>query len=192
MNVPTILMAAAVAVDPGGNAGSAADTPAEAARSARPPQNRNEFPVELLVAWGAGWKVDDSTLNRYGLGFGARGGVTLGGPRMYFGASFVRFLGDETEGSKVYTVTLDAEIGYELGLAGKLLFLRPMAALGVAQPVTIQPDNEGYPLAFHVAPGLLAGVRVAPLLVSLEVRQDFVASDAGNATSLALGCGAVF
>jgi hypothetical protein len=146
----------------------------------------------LLAAFGVGGRFEDSDVNRYGRGLGARVGVSLDRPGVYLGGSLVRFFGDEDGSGEYYTVTLDAEAGYDISLAGGLLFLRPMLALGVAQLATIQPDNAGYPLALHGAPALLLGARRAPLLVSFEARNDVVAGSWSNALTLALGAGAEF
>lgn len=74
-----------------------------------------------------------------------------------------------------------------------LIAIRPQLALGLAQAVTIQSDNAGYPLALHAAPGVWLALRLRPLLISAEARRDFVFDDSWpNATTLLLGVGVVF
>ncbi|HEY3496712.1 MAG TPA: hypothetical protein VGK73_18560 [Polyangiaceae bacterium] len=166
--------------------------PAQAGAAAEP-REQAEVEILALAAFGAGGSVDDDPTNRYGLGFGARAGVTLRRPRLYLGGSLVRFLGEESGTGKHYTATLDFHAGYDLRLVHELLLIRPELALGVAQAVTIQSDNAGYPLAPHVAPGLLAGVRLNPLLVFAEIRGDFViGSDWSNSFTTLLGAGVIF
>jgi hypothetical protein len=153
---------------------------------------RSEFGVSLLGAYGAGGRFEDNAVNRYGLGFGGRVGVTLKAPNLYLGASFIRFVGGEDRSSRFYTSTLDVELGYDLRLLQGRLVIRPELALGLAQPVTIQPDNAGYPLAVHWAPGLLVGMRLRPILVSAEARRDMVPGNWSSAITFVLGCGVVF
>jgi hypothetical protein len=152
---------------------------------------RAEVEIAILGGFGHGGSVDDSSVNRYGPGLGARAGVTLKAPRLYLGGSFVRFLGNEEGGSEYYTATLDALIGYDFRLLREHLLLRPEIGLGVAQAVTIQPDNVGYPLTPHFAPGLLAGLRLSPLLVFAEVRGDLSLDWANSVTGL-IGAGVIF
>jgi hypothetical protein len=159
-------------------------------RRREPP--RTEVGVSLLGAFGAGGRFEDNPINRYGLGLGLRGGVTLKGSSLYLGGSFIRFFGDEDQSGRFYTSTLDAEVGYDFRLLHDLLVVRPELALGVAQPVTIQADNAGYLLGFHWAPGLLVGMRLPPLLVSAEVRYDVIPDDWSNAVTFVLGGGLVF
>jgi hypothetical protein len=118
--------------------------------------------------------------------------VTLDAEGFYLGLSFVRFLGGEDESGKFYTSTLDAELGYEYPFVSELVAVRPMLGFGVAQPVTIQSDNAGYPLAFHLAPGVLVALALSPMTISAEVRQDMVIADEWfGATTFLLGAGLV-
>ena len=146
----------------------------------------------LLGAFGAGGRFEDSDVNRYGWGLGARVGVSLERPGVYLGASFLRFLGDEDQSGEYHTLTLDAEAGYDFMLAGGSLFVRPMLALGLAQLASIQSDNAGYPLALHGAPALLIGARLPPLVLTLDARNDVVAGSWSNALTFAFGVGAEF
>ena len=143
----------------------------------------------LLGVFGAGGQFEDSDVNRYGWGAGARAGISLERPGIYLGGSFVRFLGGKDGSGEYYTVTLNAEAGYDFMLAGGSLFLRPMLALGIAQLASIQSDNAGYPLALHGAPALLFGARLTPVLLTLEARNDVVAGSWSNALTFALGAG---
>lgn len=151
-----------------------------------------EIGVSLITAFGAGGRFEDNAINRYGLGLGVRAGVTLGAPRLYLGGSFIRFMGGQDQSGEFYTSTLDAEVGYEFRLVDEIILIRPQLAIGVAQAVTIQSDNEGYPLALHGAPGILLGVRLAPVLISAEVRRDLVAAEWSNAATFMLAAGAAF
>jgi hypothetical protein len=161
--------------------------------SERPPETqRTEVGISLLGAFGAGGRFEDNAINRYGLGVGARAGATLKAPSLFLGVSFVRFFGGKDQSGRFYTSTLDAEVGYDLRLLHKLLVVRPEVALGIAQAVTIQSDNAGYPLGVHWAPGLLVGIRLPSLLVSTEVRRDMVPDQWSNAVTFMLGCGVVF
>jgi hypothetical protein len=72
------------------------------------------------------------------------------------------------------------------------IVVRPQLAFGVAQIVTIQSDNAGYPLGYHLAPGALVAVRLPPVLVSAEVRRDMVPGQWPTALTVMLGAGAVF
>lgn len=163
---------------------------AGSARAQEAPR-RLELSASFLIGVGAGDSFEDSSEVRWGLGYGARAGVTLPA-RVYLGASLLHFSGSESRTERVYTNTLDIEAGYEFRLARDLLVIRPQLALGVAQPVTIQFDNEGYPLALHAAPGLLVGLRLKPLLVSAELRRDFVFDESWpDATTVLLGAGVV-
>jgi hypothetical protein len=152
---------------------------------------RSEFGVSLLAGFGAGGKLGDSGVNRYGPGFGARAGVTFRTTPLYLGVSFIRFLGGEADSGEYYTSTLDAEVGYSFRLLSELVVVRPQLALGVAQPVTIQSDNAGYPLGFHCAPGLLVGIQPAPLFLSAELRRDIL-SEWSSAATFMLGGGLSF
>lgn len=150
---------------------------------------KTEHSISLLAGYGAGEQFEDDARNRYGLAFGARAGVTLPAPRLYFGLSFLHFSGYENPSQKVHTSTLDGEFGYEFRLLQERLLIRPELALGVAQAATIQPDNAGYPLGFHWAPGVLLGLRVAPLLITAEYRRDMLASEWPSSNSVLFGCG---
>ena len=150
------------------------------------------FEVSLLAAYGAGGRFEDSNVNRYGIGMGLRAGAIVLDEHAYVGISFMRFLGGEDSSGKYYTSTLDAEMGYDFQLFRRLLVIRPLLGLGVAQPVSIQSDNAGYPLGFHFAPGLLVGMRLSPVFVSAGVRRDIVPGQWSNATTITLGVGAVF
>lgn len=169
-----------------------------AADVAGPPNSQTEDPAEaeigvsLITAFGAGGRFEDNAINRYGLGFGVRAGVTLGAPRLYLGGSFIRFIGGQDQSGEFYTSTLDAEVGYEFRLLDEILVIRPQLGLGVAQTVTIQSDNEGYPLALHGAPGFLLGVRLAPVIISAEVRRDLVPGEWSNAATFMVAAGAAF
>jgi hypothetical protein len=63
-----------------------------------------------------------------------------------------------------------------------------MVGLGGAQVVTIQSDNAGYPIGVHVAPGLLASMNLAPLVLSVAFREDLVPGWS-SASTLLLGAG---
>lgn len=147
--------------------------------------------ASLLLGVGAGDSFEDSSMVRYGLGFGGRVGLTLPSG-VYLGASFLHFEGSESRAERMYTNTLDLEAGYEFRLIRELLVIRPQLALGAVQPVTIQPDNAAYPLALHAAPGVLVGLRLKPLLISVEARRDFVFDRSWpDATTGLLGAGVV-
>jgi hypothetical protein len=162
------------------------------------PNSQTEDPAEteiglsLITAFGAGGRFEDNAINRYGLGLGVRVGVTLGAPRLYLGGSFIRFIGGRDQSGEFYTSTLDAEVGYEVRLLDELLVIRPQLGLGVAQTVTIQSDNRGYPLALHGAPGILLGARLSPVLISAEVRRDLVPGEWSNAVTFMFAAGAAF
>lgn len=151
-----------------------------------------ELSASLLAGVGVSGRSQDSTQVHYGFGYGGRAGVTLPA-RVYFGASFVHFAGSDSRSERVYTNTLDAEVGYEFRLLHDLIALRPQLALGVVQAVTIQSDNAGYPLGLHAAPAVLVGLRLRPLLISAEIRRDFVFDDWWpDATTVLFGAGVVF
>ncbi|HWO12084.1 MAG TPA: hypothetical protein VNN80_21465 [Polyangiaceae bacterium] len=175
---------------------AAADTaalPAATARAAAPPAPAasSELTLSLLGAYGAGGRFEDSDVNRFGFGVGARVGVTLERPGIYLGGSIVRFFGGEDAAGEFHTTTLSAEAGYDFSLAQGSLVVRPMLALGLAQLATIQSDNAGYPLAFHGAPGLLFGLRLAPVWLSVEARNDVVAGSWSNAATVMIAAGAL-
>jgi hypothetical protein len=156
------------------------------------PGRRLELSASLLAGVGVSGRFQDSTQVHYGLGYGGRAGVTLPA-RLYVGASFVHFRGSDSRSNQVYTNTLDAELGYEFRLLRDLIAIRPQLALGLAQAVTIQSDNAGYPLALHAAPGVWLGLRLRPLLISAEARRDLVFDDSWpSATTVMLGVGVVF
>ena len=165
------------------------DAAAAAQASATERASPRTFVITALGGYGAGGRFEDSEVNRFGAGFGARAGVSLERPGVYLGLSFVRFLGGEDDSGEFRTSTLDAEAGYDFMLARGLVFLRPALALGVAQVATIQSDNAGYPLAIHGAPGLVIGLRLPPLLLTAEVRNDVVMGSWSNAATFALGAG---
>jgi len=150
---------------------------------------KTEYSVSLLAGYGAGEQFEDDTRNRYGVAIGARAGLTLAAPRLYFGLSFLHFGGYQEPAQEVHMNTLDGEFGYEFRLLRERLLIRPQLGLGFAQTVTIQPDNAGYPMGFHWAPGVLVGVRFAPLLISAEYRRDMVPSDWPSSNSVLLGFG---
>jgi hypothetical protein len=170
----------------------AAAEPGEPPASSPDAERSTDVEVLLQGAYGAGGHVDDSTINRFGPGIGVRAGVTLKSPRLYFGGTFVRFFGDEDGSGEYYTATLDAHVGYDLRLLRELLVIRPELAFGVAQTVTIQADNAGYPLAAHLAPGLLVGLRLRPLFAFAEVRADLLPSGWSNSVTALAGAGVVF
>jgi len=152
---------------------------------------RREFELSILGAVGMGGNVDDSTVNRYGPGVGARGGITLKDPRVHLGGSFVRFFGTEDQTGKYYTNTFDLHLGYDLRFLDDHLLVRPEFAFGAAQAVSIQSDNAGYPLAAHLAPGVLLGLRLKPVLAFAQVRRDIVIGDWANSVSVLFGVGAI-
>lgn len=165
-------------------------TPALAAETAEKKPSHVEYTLALLGGYGAGNKYEYDDWNRYGGALGGRGGLTLSMPKLYFGLSFVHFAGTtRSESQKVFTNTLDAEFGYDVQLLQNRLLIRPQLTLGVAQPVTVQPDNASYMLGFHWAPGLLVGVRVAPLLISAEYRHDMIPNGWPSANTALLGFG---
>jgi hypothetical protein len=153
----------------------------------KPP--KTEYSVSLLTGFGAGDQFEDDTRNRYGVAIGARAGLTLAAPRLYFGMSFLHFGGYQEASQEVHANTFDGELGYEFRLLRERLLIRPELALGFAQTVTVQADNGGYPIAFHWAPGVLVGVRFSPLLLSAEYRRDMVPSDWPSSNSVLLGFG---
>src|SRR6478736_6028320 len=162
-------------------------TPALAAETAEKKPSHVEYTLALLGGYGAGNKYEYDDWNRYGGALGGRGGLTLSMPKLYFGLSFVHFAGTtRAESQKVFTNTLDAEFGYDVQLLHNRLLIRPQLGLGVAQPVTVQPDYEQYALGFHWAPGLLVGVRFAPLMISAEYRRDTVIPDEWPSANTAL------
>ncbi len=150
---------------------------------------KTEYGISLLVGYGAGGQFEDDARNRYGFALGARAGLTLAAPRLYFGLSFLHFNGYKQPSEERHTSTLDGEFGYDFQLLQERLLIRPQLALGVAQAVTIQPDNSGYPLTFHWAPGVLVGVRVGPVLISAEYRRDLVPDQWPSSNSVLFGCG---
>lgn len=156
--------------------------------SAKSP-SKTDYSVSLLAGYGAGEQFQDDERNNYGFALGARAGLTLAAPRLYFGLSFLHFDGYEETWQKRYTNTLDAEFGYEFRLLRERLLIRPQLALGVAQAVTIQSDNAGYPLPLHWAPGVLVGGRVGPVLISVEYRRDMVPDDWPSSNSVLFGAG---
>jgi hypothetical protein len=165
----------------------AAPAHAEAGPPKRAPQA--EHALSLLAGHGAGERFDDDAKNRYGLALGARAGLTFAAPRVYLGLSFLHFSGYDEPSQRVHVSTLDGELGYELRLLQDRLLFRPQLALGLGQPTTIQPDNAGYPLAFHWAPGVLLGVRFTPVLFSAEYRRDFIPERWPSAHTALFGCG---
>jgi hypothetical protein len=54
---------------------------------------KTEHAISLLAGYGVGDRFEDDARNRYGLALGARAGLTLPAPRLYFGLSFVHFSG---------------------------------------------------------------------------------------------------
>jgi hypothetical protein len=181
MRMRTVLWAGIAAV--GLTTGALADE-----RSARRP-SKTDHSVSLLAGYGAGERFEDDERNNYGFALGARAGLTLAAPRLYFGLSFLHYSGYEETSQKRYTNTLDAELGYEFRLLRERLLIRPQVALGFAQAVTLQPDNHGYPLALHAAPGVLVGGRVGPVLISLEYRRDMVPDEWPSSNSVLFGAG---
>jgi hypothetical protein len=180
MRIGTALLAGVTAVAV--STGAVADEPPEG----RP--SKIERSVSLLVGYGSGERFEDDERNNYGFALGARAGLTLV-PRLYFGLSFLHYSGYEETSQKRYTNTLDAELGYEFRLLRERVLIRPQLALGLAQAVTVQPDNGGYPLAFHVAPGVLVGGRVGPVLISVEYRRDMVPGEWPSSNSVLFGAG---
>jgi hypothetical protein len=148
------------------------------------------YSFSLLGGYGAGTQFEDDARNYYGAAIGGRAGLTLPRPNLYFGLSFLHFTGDSSTGpDKVYTNTLDAEFGYDFHLLKERFLIRPQLGLGVVQAVRIQSDNAGYPLVFHWAPGMLVGVRFAPLLVSAEYRRDMVPDQWPSSNTVLFGLG---
>jgi len=150
-----------------------------------------EYSAELLGGYGVGNQFEDDNKNRYGLALGVRAGLTLAAPRLHFGLSFLHFNGSDGPAGRRYTNTLDTELGYDFRLLKERLLIRPALALGVAQAVTIQSDNAGYPLVFHWAPGILVGARLAPLLLTAEYRYDLVPDSWPSSNTLLFGVGFV-
>jgi hypothetical protein len=181
MRIRTVLWAGMAAI--GLTTGALADE-----RSARGP-SKTDHSVSLLAGYGAGEQFEDDERNDYGLALGARVGLTLAAPRLYFGLSFLHYGGYEETSQKRYTNTLDAEVGYEFRLLRERLLIRPQLALGLAQAVTIQSDNSGYPLVFHAAPGVLVGARVGPVLISVEYRRDMVHDEWPSSNTVPFGAG---
>jgi hypothetical protein len=153
---------------------------------------KRDVEVMLQGAFGFGGNVDDSNVNRYGPGVGARAGVTLKAPRMYVGGSFVRFFGAEDQTGKYYTTTADLHLGYDFRVLDERLLIRPELAGGVAQAVLIQSDNAGYPLTGHLAPGVLVGLRMKPVLAFAQLRYDTVPGEWSNSFTLLVGAGGLF
>lgn len=148
--------------------------------------------LTLLGGYGFGGTSEDNDVNRYQLAAGGRVGVTLAAPRLHFGASFVNFFGGEGNGNRSFTRILNLEVGYDFAVVGDSFVLRPELGLGVAEAITIQSDNSGYPLGFHVAPGVVGEFRFRPLALSVELREDIVVPAVANATTVLAGVGVVF
>jgi len=156
--------------------------------SAKKP-SKTDYSVSLLAGYGAGERFEDDDRNNYGLALGARAGLTLAAPRLYFGLSFLHFSGYKDAWQKRYTMTLDAEFGYDFLLLREHLLIRPQLALGAAAAITAQTDNAGSALPFHWAPGVLVGGRVGPVLISAEYRRDMVTAAWPSSNSVLFGAG---
>lgn len=89
---------------------------------------------------------DDSDNNLYGLGFGARGGYTLGFG-LYIGARFDYFLGNSTESfGTTYTNSIwgfQGELGYDIGLLD-FMVLRPKLGFGAMQVLAKLCVTDGF------------------------------------------------
>ena len=166
-------------------------TTALADEAAAKKPSKTDHSVSLLAGYGAGEQFEDDDRNNYGLALGARAGLTLAAPRLYFGLSFLHFSGYDDTSQKRYTMTLDAELGYEFRLLREHLLIRPQLALGAALAVTAQSDNAGAALPFHLAPGVLVGGCVGPVLVSIEYRRDMVTAEWPSSNSVLFGAGLV-
>jgi hypothetical protein len=151
---------------------------------------RNDVELSVLGGYGFGGTHEDEDTNRFQAAMGARAGATLKAPRLYLGGSFIHFFGGEGGVGRVVTNTADVEVGYDFEPANDFV-LRPLLGFGLAQPITIQSDNAGYPLAFHLAPGALAEMRFRPLVLSALIREDIIAGGA-NAFTVLGGAGVVF
>ncbi|HEY0465053.1 MAG TPA: hypothetical protein VGC79_12625 [Polyangiaceae bacterium] len=148
-----------------------------------------EYSATLLIGYGAGGQFEDDTRNNYGFALGGRAGLTLPAPRLYFGLSFVHFAGYD-DNQSVHTSTLDAEVGYEFHLLRDRLLIRPQLGLGTALAMVLQSDNAGGALLFHWAPGVLAGLKAGPVLITAEYRRDLVPPDLwSNSNTVLFGCG---
>jgi hypothetical protein len=151
--------------------------------------SKTDYSASLLAGYGAGEQFQDDDRNRYGFALGARAGLTLAAPRLYLGLSFLHFTGYEEMLQERYTNTLDVELGYEFRLLRERLLIRPQMGVGVAQVVSIQSDNSGYPLGLHWAPGVLVGGRVGPVLITVEYRRDMAPGGWPSSNSLLFGAG---
>jgi hypothetical protein len=121
-------------------------------------------PITVGLLAGYGLDLSGAELNPFGIGFGVRGGYSLGD--LYLGARFMFFLGESEDvmsgGMTIETsqdlMTIGAEVGYDIELSDRGIDLRPEVGLGLALSGGEGADAAGNMVDtsstdFYVAPG---------------------------------------
>jgi len=154
-----------------------------AARAGSAPSGRGSKPISVGLLLGYGHDIGEPA-NPWSIGFGARGGYSLGG--VFLGARFVFYLG-KTEDvvdpsgnpaeASVNIWELGIEAGYDLRLG--LFALRPGVGSGLA---SVNADNtlsgSESETEIYVAPGLSALFDVTrDMFVGLDGRFQLVFAD---------------
>jgi len=136
---------------------------------------------------------EDGGPDPFGVGIGARAGLTLPSTSVYVGGLFLFNLGQSaslgTAGAELSTnsLMLGGEAGYELSLGP--LVLRPSLGLGllsVSESVAGQVMGLSYEYgggqAFYVSPGINALLKLG-LLLGAELRYNAVAGEPADSVS---------
>ena len=138
--------------------------------------------------------VGDAAANPYGLGLGAKVGVTLPSA-LYLGAFGEYFFGGTSGTSKASSFQLMIEGGYDMPL-GPTTVLRPKLSAGLC--VNDYGDDFGElesnasDQKFAVAPGVQLIFDAKPVLIALEGRFNIVLDDIVNGLVLGGGVGTTF
>jgi len=130
-------------------------------------------PITVALLGGYGYALQaPSDVNPFGIGFGVRGGYNL--DAFYLGARFMFFLGDSEGIADVEvsanSMTLGLEGGYDIGLFGDSLVLRPELGFGLfsasIEAMSEQSGGAQVPIDessedLYVAPGFALLVRLS-------------------------------
>jgi hypothetical protein len=113
-------------------------------------------PIDIEVAGKAGYGT-----NYYGLGLGARAGISFLG--LYGGINFVNYFGQGQGGQPALSAfTFGGEVGYGIKIA--FVTIRPLLGLGLEQLGTTESGNQ----SFYIQPGGLVQFGFGHLIFGVE------------------------
>ena len=145
--------------------------------------------ISVALLGGYGYALEaPSDVNPFGVGFGVRGGYNLEG--FYLGARFMFFIGDAEAIAGVEvsanSITLGLEAGYDIGMFGDFLVLRPELGFGLFSAsieATTEQGGGQVPIDessedLYVAPGFVLLARVSErVFIGADVQLPIIFDD---------------